>query len=44
MAFEVLDIAFVLFGFFEGVEGAEITALSRGGVFFAGIQAEFSGF
>lgn len=44
MPFEVLNFPFVLFGFFERIEGSEVASLTGGWVLFAGIEAVFSGF
>lgn len=44
VTFEVLDFAFVLFGFFQGVEGSEIASFAGGGALLARIEAVFSGF
>jgi hypothetical protein len=44
VSFEILDFSLVLFGFFEGVEGAEVAAFSGGGVLLSRVEAVFSGF
>lgn len=44
MVFEVLYLPLVLSGGFEGVEGAEVLAFVRPGVYFPGIDAVLSGF
>ena len=41
---EVLDGAFVLLRLFFAGEGAEVTALARGGVLLPGVEAVFAGF
>lgn len=44
MPFEVLNFPFVLFCFFQCVEGSEVASLTGGWVLFAGVEAVFSGF
>ena len=41
---KILDLALVLFGLFEGVEGPQVALLPGGGVFLSGVEAVFSGF
>jgi hypothetical protein len=44
VVFEVLNLAFVFAGGFEGVEGAEVFAFVGLGIYFPGIDAVLSGF
>lgn len=44
MLFEVLDFAFVLFGFLQRVKGSEVAPFAGGGVLLARIKAELTGF
>jgi hypothetical protein len=44
MPFEILDVAFVLLCFIEGLERPQVAALPGGRVFLARIQAELTGF
>jgi hypothetical protein len=43
MAFEELDLAFMLFGGGAGTEGAEVAAFAGPGIFFTRIEAVFAG-